>query len=78
MRFNMLWEIRLNEIEGFSLVSLILGICMVLVGAGWDWIAGLQFLAHHEGCGWRQALWITLWGVYSFWAWCVMDQWSEK
>lgn len=77
MKFIMLWQVKLNEIEGFALFSWILGIIMVAVGAGWDYIIGVK-MAHSEGCGLYQILWMGAWGVYSVWAYAIMDKWSEK
>ncbi len=77
MRFLVLWQIKLNEVEGFALFSWILGIIMFLVGAGWDYIIGVH-IGHHEGYGIAQIAWMAFWGIYSLWAWCIMDKWSEK
>ena len=39
MKCNFLWDIKLNEIEGFAITSMVFGSVVFLVTAFWDLIA---------------------------------------
>lgn len=77
MKLNLLWELKLNEIEVFSFLSFVMGLIMLIIGAGWDSIVGI-YINHNQGYGIYQIAWMAFWGIYSFWAWYIVDKWGEK
>ena len=77
-------EIKLKEVEWFSLVSMVLGIAIFIVLCFWDTIAGDR-IRHNEGYGYLQILGMAGSGLYSMWAAAiriagkiVLDNISEK
>ena len=76
MKFNILTEFRINEVESFALVATIVGIAMFGIGLAWDKIAGVQ-IAHNPGLGLGQILWCAFWGVFSVWGMLIATKWGE-
>lgn len=76
MKFQMLWDIKLNEVEGFAIVSMILGATVFLTAAFWDLVATEQ-IAHHEGFGWQQVTIMALSSLYVFWGYIIQKKWKE-
>ncbi len=76
MKFNWIAEFKMNEVEGFSYFAMLVGFVMLIVGLLWDKIAGVQ-IAHNEGIGLAQMLWIAFWGLFSVWGMLIATKWGE-
>ena len=76
MKFNWIAEFKINEVEGFAYFSMLVGFAMLTVGLLWDKIAGVQ-IAHNEGLGLGQMLWIAFWGLFSVYGMLIASKWGE-
>lgn len=69
-------DIDLKEIEWYGFISMLMGIVLTLIGCFWDRFLGVS-ISHHEGYGSLQILWISFWGLYSFWSWSINLKWKS-
>ena len=77
MKLNLLWELKVNELEVHFIASAIIGAVMFLIGAGWDLIAGIH-VHHASGFGFWQFIWCAFWGLFVVWSYLLAVKWGEK
>ena len=69
-------DIKLEEVQWFGFVSMLMGMCVFVIACIWDNVIGVT--AHHnEGYGAFQITVIAASGLYTFWAYSVHLKWKE-
>jgi len=77
MRLDMLLDFKTNELESFAMVSMLLSLSLLIIGALFDPLAKKFGITHQSGFGLGQIIWCAFWGVYSFWAYTIASKWGE-
>lgn len=76
MKLTVLTDLKINSIEGFALVSMVMGATIFMVTLFFDQLVGVQ-VAHNEGLGLGQILVLAASGLYVFWGYCMVRTWGE-
>lgn len=69
-------EIKLEEVEHFGFVSMLMGIIVFIIACSWDNLLGIT-MNHHTGYGWFQMTVMAGSGLYSMWAYTINLKWRE-